>query len=160
LERTATQSVLDRLFDDAPGSGSDPAWGWAESVEALRAAVRRDLEWLLNTRRIVEPAPDIFPEVQQSLYHYGLPDISSLSADSPGTRQRLLRQIEECIKLYEPRLSSVHVSAVEAKGGRRHRVRFVIEGMLRLDPDPEPVIFDSVLETVSGRFRLAEGGNE
>jgi type VI secretion system protein ImpF len=159
-ERTVSQSVLDRLIDDDPGVRADPPRSWAESVQELRAAVRRDLEWLLNTRRIVEPAPDTFVEVQQSVYHFGLPDLSSLGADSRNARARLLRQVEECIRIFEPRLTGVRVSAVEAKGEGRHQLRFVIEGMLRMDPDPEHVVFDSVLETVSGKFQLAGGADE
>lgn len=159
-QRTVSQSVLDRLIDLDPGSSADPPRSWADSVRELRAAVRRDLEWLLNTRRIVEPVPDAYPEVRRSVYHFGLPDIASLSGDSGTARRRLLRQIEECIQLFEPRLTSVRVSAVEAKGEPRHQVRFVIEGMLRMDPDPERVVFDSALEMTSGKFQLGGGADE
>ena len=54
----------------------------------------RDLEWLLNTRRIVDPAPDACTEVQNSVYHFGLPDITSLSAESEAARLKLVRQVE------------------------------------------------------------------
>lgn len=154
-ERTVGRSVLDRLIDPEPTVAADKPRSWAESVRELRAAVRRDLEWLLNTRQIAEPAADAYPEVQQSVYHFGLPDLTSLSADSADTRRRLVRQVEECIRLFEPRLTGVRVSVIEPKGERRHQVRFVIEGMLRMEPDPEHVVFDTILETVSGKFQLA-----
>ncbi len=34
--------------------------------------------------------------------------------------------------------------------GKTHMLRFVIEGLLRVDPAPEYVTFDTVLELVTG----------
>jgi type VI secretion system protein ImpF len=148
-------SVLDRLV-----SGTDGAASLSESVSAMRDAVRRDLDRLLNTRRIAEPATDEFPEVQKSLYHYGLPDITSLSGDSSTARRRLVRQVEEAIELFEPRLMNVRVSGMDtpARADRR-QIRFHIEALLRLDPDPERVAFDTVLETASGRISVTGEGD-
>ena len=47
----------------------------------MKAALRRDLEWLLNTRRNPEPAPESMAELSQSLFNYGLPDFSALSIE-------------------------------------------------------------------------------
>ncbi|HUF68954.1 MAG TPA: type VI secretion system baseplate subunit TssE [Longimicrobiales bacterium] len=148
-------SVLDRL-----ASGTDGAASLSESVSAMRNAVRRDLDRLLNTRRIAEPATDEFPEVQKSLYHYGLPDITSLSGDSNTARRRLVRQVEEAIELFEPRLTNVRVSGMDtpARADRR-QIRFHIEALLRLDPDPERVAFDTVLETASGKISVTGEGD-
>jgi type VI secretion system protein ImpF len=148
-------SVLDRLV-----SGTDGAASLSESVSAMRDAVRRDLDRLLNTRRIAEPATDEFPEVQKSLYHYGLPDITSLSGDSGTARRRLVRHVEEAIELFEPRLTNVRVSAMDtpARADRR-QIRFHIEALLRLDPDPERVAFDTVLETASGKISVTGEGD-
>src|SRR5207302_1846366 len=55
VERTVQWSVLDRLIDTDPHSPAEPSFTWAQSVRELKRALRRDLEWLLNTRRIVEP---------------------------------------------------------------------------------------------------------
>jgi type VI secretion system protein ImpF len=148
-------SVLDRLV-----TGTDGAASLSESVSAMRNAVRRDLDRLLNTRRIAEPATDAFPEVQKSLYHYGLPDITSLSGDSGTARRRLVRQVEEAIELFEPRLMNVRVSGMDtpARADRR-QIRFHIEALLRLDPDPERVAFDTVLETASGKISVTGEGD-
>jgi len=144
-------SVVDRLLAAGGGTAS-----LSESVTDLRDAVRRDLERLLNTRRIAEPAPDEYPEVQNSIYHYGLADITSLSGDSDPARRRLIRQVEDAIELFEPRLTNVRVTAVEtpARADRR-QIRFHIDAMLRMDPEPERVAFDTVLETASGRIEVA-----
>jgi type VI secretion system protein ImpF len=152
-DRTVRLTVIDRLIDDDPKLLSDPSVTWAESVRQLKEAVLRDLEWLLNTRRIIEPAPDTYPEVQRSLYHYGLPDVSSVSKDSPLALRLLVQQMEDCIKLFEPRLDNVRVQLLEKLPSQRD-LRFVIEAMLRMEPNPERIVFDTVLEAVRGEFRI------
>src|SRR5690606_11335440 len=77
VEPTIRLSVIDRLLQN--GEPEEANSTWVGSVDALKASLVRDLEWLLNTRRIAEPAPDSFPEVQRSVYHFGLPDVSSRS---------------------------------------------------------------------------------
>ena len=76
-EQTVTQSVLERLIDRDPKSGSEGAPTRAQSVRLLRASVRRDLEWLLNTRRTPAAADEAYPEVAKSVYNYGLPDLNA-----------------------------------------------------------------------------------
>ncbi len=153
-ERSVQPSLLDRLIDNDPRSSVDPQITWAQSVKDLKDAVRRDLEWLLNTRRIVNTAPEAFEEVNRSLYHYGLPDISSLSADAPDTGVRLMRQVEETVELFEPRLSNVRVSPVETDEKGTRQIRFLIEALLEMEPDPEQVVFDTVLEISSCKFQV------
>jgi type VI secretion system protein ImpF len=154
-ERTVRFSVIDRLVDEEPRLGADAPITWAESVRRLKGSVLRDLEWLLNTRRQIEPAPAIYAEVQRSLYHYGLPDVSSVSRDSAPALRILIQQMEECIRTFEPRLDNVRVLATPQAGAEQRELRFVIEAMLRMEPNPERVVFDTVLETVRGEFRVA-----
>ncbi len=154
VERTVQQSLLNRLIDRDPTGSTESPMTWAQSVAELKNSVRRDVEWLLNTRRISEPAPKELPEVQKSLYHYGLPDISSISADSPEARMHLTRRIEDAIVLFEPRLADVHVTVVDAGEGGDRQLHFVIEGLLRMEPHPEQIAFDTVLEMLSGEFQV------
>lgn len=150
-EPTIRLSVVDRLLDpsDTRAEGSST---WSGSVEALKESLVRDLEWLLNTRRIAEPASDSYPEVQRSVYHFGLPDVSSKSADSVDVQQALSRDIEECIRIFEPRLTDVRVGVRQSTEEGSRLARFVIEGLLRMEPNPERVVFDTVLETPTGKF--------
>jgi len=129
---------------------------WDASVEELRDNLLRDLERLLNTRETGSPATAPWVEVERSIYNYGLPDFASLSADVAATPARLQRSIEREIELFEPRLSDVRISRAEGDDKKSRKLKFVIEATLRLDPDPERVRFDTVLEMNSGRFTVAE----
>lgn len=150
-ERPVRQPLLDRLVEGGGRGGSRPASRDA-SVRRLRASLLRDLEWLLNTRRRSEAADDDFPELEASLYNYGLPDISSMSADSPAVQQRLAREVQEALEVFEPRLAGVRVKVAEAEEGERRGIHLLIEGLLRMDPSPQRVRFDTVLEIASGRI--------
>jgi type VI secretion system protein ImpF len=153
IERTVRQTVIDRLIDDTPRIGDTPMT-FNESVAALKRSLLRDIEWLLNTRRIAEPASDDFPEVQRSVYHYGLEDITSIGGDAEKVNRELSRNIEWAIQIFEPRLMGVRVQAFEANEGEGRRIRFAIEGLLRMEPNPELVVFDTVLDSMSGEFRV------
>ena len=154
LERTVQQSLLERLTDDEPQERSDLPPSWAESVRRLKASVHRDLEWLLNTRRTTDEIPEGLGEVQHSVYCYGLPDLSSMSRESAQTRGRLLRSVEDAIATFEPRLANVRVRLAEEVDDPRRRLHFVIEAMLRMDPNPEPIVFDTTLDIASGAYHV------
>jgi type VI secretion system protein ImpF len=159
LERTVQQSVLDRLIDTEPDSGVDAPRTHAQSVRDLKRAVRRDLEWLLNTRRTIVPVASELREVARSVFTYGLPDISSLGAESIDSRDWLRRQIESAIALFEPRLTGVSVSFGEAAESGRRELRFVVDAVLQMDPNPEQVTFDTVFEVSSAKFEVAGSGD-
>jgi type VI secretion system protein ImpF len=161
IERTVQPSLLDRLTDYEPKNSSESRVGYLESVRHFKRGLQRDLEWLLNTRRIPTPAPDELDELGRSVYHFGLPDLTSISRDSEEARDRLLRRVEDAIAIFEPRLTNVSIGVVEAEGEQHRReLRFHVEGTLLMDPTPEQVIFDTVLHFASGQYEVeGAGGN-
>ena len=154
VESTVTLSVLDRLIDREPDNSADPFTTQAASIRQLKAAVRRDLEWLLNTRRIVVDLPESFEELTRSLYNFGLPDFSSYSVNSARDKSRLLRTLERAIALFEPRLMSVKVIPMEVETGVTRMLRFQIQALLKMDPTPEQISFDTVLQLASGEYQV------
>jgi type VI secretion system protein ImpF len=148
-----TLSVLDRLIDDNPKSRSEPVMTSAQSMRIMKAAVRRDLEWLMNTRRTIQSVPDSCAEARRSVFHYGLPDISSMSLFSGHDQGFLLKAIETTISYFEPRLLRPKVVLRPVTGVSRI-VHFVIEGMLWVDPAPEQIVFDTVLELSNGTYQI------
>jgi type VI secretion system protein ImpF len=159
VERTAQWSVLDRLIDTEPDAATEPPRTWAQSVRDQRRAVRRDFEWLLNTRRMITPAPEAFTELARSLYNFGLPDVTSLGANSTDAQNWLRRRVEEAISLFEPRLANVRATTVPVDTGSGREVRLVIEAVLRVEPDPEHVVFDTVFEVASATFAVSGGAD-
>jgi type VI secretion system protein ImpF len=156
-ETTVTIPVLDRLVDLEPGNQTENPPTRSQSERLLKRAVRRDLEWLLNTRRIWDPPDEGLKEVNRSVYTYGLPDLSGLTMATSGDRNKLVRQILAAINLFEPRLANVRLVTVENPDTAKSEVRLRIEAMLRMDPSPEPISFDTVIELKSGNCRLSGG---
>jgi len=146
-------SVLDRLIDQEPERKLEPPLTRARSLRELKAALRRDLEWLLNTRRTIEESPASLKELERSLYNYGLPDVSSLYLRSSNDQGTLLKAIRVAINYFEPRLLNIKV-ALEPAADDTRVIRFSIEGLLRMDPAPEHVFFDTMLEPMSGQYQV------
>ncbi len=73
-----TLSVLDRLLDDEPKSKVEGPLTHSKSLAALKVAIRRDLENLLNTRCTPEPLPESSVETLRSVFNYGVPDITEI----------------------------------------------------------------------------------
>ena len=156
IERPVRPSVLDRLIDDNPTSNVEPPLTRSQSVRVFKAALRRDLEWLLNARRIITPVPEDCEELARSVYTFGLPDITSMSKDSRESFERLARLIQSAIDVFEPRLTGLTVDLREGDSKLLRDVHFVIDGILRLDPMPERVMFDT-RQDERGAMKVQEG---
>ncbi len=152
MEGPVTLSVLDRLIDEQPKESRELPLNRSRSIDEFKKGVRRDIEWLLNSRQPVEAAHG--KETEQSLYTYGLPDLSSFSMSSIRDRQALTKAIEETISKFEPRIGNLRVSLVTQGDQRVQSLRFVLDGILRMDPSPEPVTFDTVLDLTSGEYKV------
>jgi type VI secretion system protein ImpF len=152
-EGPVTLSVIDRLIDLEPERKLELPPNRAQSVRDLKAAVRRDLEWLLNSRRTIEESPPSLKETGRSVYNYGLPDVSSLYLRSTDDQAFLLESIKAAVNLFEPRLLNVKVR-MEAATDDKRVIRFAIEGLLRMDPAPEQVLFDTMLEPTRGQYQV------
>jgi len=146
-------SVLDRLIDRDPTNRNEPQTWRTQSIKELKDSVRRDLEWLLNSRRTPIEPPDSAKELWQSVYCFGLPDTTGLALRSTDDRKRLGTVVEIAIAAFEPRLQNVKVSVPAATPSARI-VHFQIEALLRMEPAPERVFFDTKLEISSGEYQV------
>lgn len=148
-------SVLDRLLDDNPGAEREAPKRQAETLREMRAAVRRDIENLLNTRWSLLEPPEHLSELTQSLANYGVPDFCGSHLRAVEDPNILCRVIERTLALFEPRLRNVKVEAVRGEDDRVHRnFQFRIRATLRVDPIENRVTFDSALEPSTGMFVL------
>ena len=140
--------LLDRLLDDEPKIKTEAPMTRSTSLARLKAGLRRHLENLLNTRRTPDFIPEGSVEILRSVYYYGLPDITSMPANFLYEQTKLLQSIETAVRTFEGRLDGVKVSLVPVADHSRV-LRFVIDGMLRIDPLPEHVVYDASIELTS-----------
>ena len=146
VETLVTQSLLDRLAstEDWPATR-------AHSLRFFKESLKRDMEWLLNTRQPPIAGIDSFDAASRSVIHYGLIDTSSLSHASLTDHKRIQQAVQECITNFEPRLQNTTVTIADGDLKKR-QLRFHIEGQIRLDPAPEEILFDTVLDLTSGEY--------
>lgn len=141
--------LLDRLIDDAPDRERDGAISAADSLMALRNAVRRDLEALLNARRRWRSWPARMRELATSPIGYGIPDFASGALGEQGRREELRREVEDTIRHFEPRFLSVRVALIDPKDRLETVLRLRIEAVLHAEPAPEAVTFDTLVDPVT-----------
>jgi type VI secretion system protein ImpF len=161
LESAIIPSLLDRLTQDEDEArrkptASAPSMRTFESDKARYIqSVNRDLEMLLNTRRTIIEVPEPFEQLRDSVFTFGLPDVSGIAVNTPTGRERLKLALAETIERHEPRLLNVRVHEVpdqETVFG----VRFSIEAVLCLSVGTIEVSFDTVLQTSSGVYEVRD----
>jgi type VI secretion system protein ImpF len=152
-DKGVQQPFLDRLLDYEPRIAADTPLTRDQQIRQLKASLRRDLEWLLNTRRTPDRVPEAYRHLSDSVYNYGLPDTGSFALLSSREQQRFLRALESTIARFESRLQMVRVS-MQAPGPNTRVLRFHIDGLLKIDPAPERICFDTVLQLTSGEYEV------
>ena len=151
-------SVLDRLLDEEPQRAKDSPIGGRQALMAMRRAVGRDLENLLNTRLRCRSSPADLRELDLSLVNYGIPDFTGANLATSERRGEFRAAVEQVIRRYEPRFTAVSVIMLENTERLDRTLRFRIEALMRADPVPEPVVYDSVVDPVS-RSVSVKGGD-
>jgi len=145
--RNLLPSVLDRLLSVDTGPSFSLT---AVPISIILEAVRRDVESLLNTRQNTDPELAKFPELAKSVYGFGMPELVSRRAISGPDREAIGRLMADAIARYEPRIRNVRAVVVPPDHPAERRLRFKIEGTLRIDPGPT-IEFETVLELGSGQ---------
>src|SRR5262245_14853434 len=102
-------SLWDRLTDPALIPGEDIAPTASGEIERIKQEVRRDLEWLLNSRSLSREIPPGLKELEHSVIRYGLPDLSGLNLANPKERERFQSVLAAVIRDFEPRLDRIEV---------------------------------------------------
>src|SRR3569833_4772654 len=104
LEGAIIPSLLDRLTqdEDEPLRKSGPVSNSARTFETDKSryiqSVNRDLEMLLNTRRTIVDVPERFEQLRDSVFTFGLPDVTGIAVNTPAGRARLKVALAEAIE--------------------------------------------------------------
>ncbi len=148
-------SVLDRLLDENAPGGIEAPKSRGQYLSDLRAALRRDLEELLNTHQSWVAPPADLTELNTSLIDYGMPHFLGLQVASDAAREQFRAEVETLLRRFEPRFARVSVALVDSAESLERTLRFRIDALVHAEPDLEPVSFDSMLEPVHRRFAVA-----
>jgi type VI secretion system protein ImpF len=143
-----TQSLLDRLtdLDQWPDTRS-------ASISMYRESLKRDVEWLLNTRQPVIPELEDYPATAASVFNFGLPDIHSFDGSKGKEQNALTVALEKCIRIFEPRISQPRVFLTRTDILSRS-LKFHIEGQIVYENMNEEIKFDTTLELISGEYEV------
>ena len=152
------KSVLDRLIDDDPDTTRDAPSSPAGQQRQLRAAIVRDVQNLLTTRCRCTTCPDDLEELPRSLANYGVPDFSGDALGTDLGRRSILRQIEDRIGMFEPRLANVRIVPLASAGYADRTLRFRVEGTLQGGATRESISLGSAMNRASGECLVEEVG--
>ena len=152
--RTIVASMLDRLLDDDPQKSVETPRNNAQALREIKAAVRRDLENLLNTRARCLSWPPTLEELPASLVNYGLPDFTNTYARAIEDPDMFVNVVKFAIEQFEPRLRDVRVELVQSNVATDRALRFKIDATLYVEPVEDKVFYNSSLEPVSGNFEV------
>lgn len=127
-----TPSVYDRLVDACFEMEPDSR---AQSVRGFVLGICRDLEDLLNTSAS-RPSDEVeIPAVRDSVYCYGVPELTLHDGATRADMLALASDIENTIRRFEPRLDTVRVNIDFDKKSVWNRISFAIEGTSRSLPN-------------------------
>lgn len=149
-------SIIDRLFDNEPHNQTEHDPEHHQLLKQLRDSVRRDLEYLLNTRFYITEPPAEYSQLDVSLLNYGLPDLATVNILDLNKRNEFTNKLTEALRIFEPRFKSVKVSFRENTDHTDRTLRFRIDAVIYADPLPEVVVFDSILESVTRTVSVKE----
>jgi type VI secretion system protein ImpF len=149
-----TASVIERLCDARPDQERDHPLQAADTVAGLRAAVKRDVEALLNARRPWRSIPDRYPLLRTSPLGFGVMDFTAGSYNDAQQQEVLRAEIEMAVRQFEPRLMDVQVRVVRDPAPLSATLALRIEALLMIEPMPEPVSFDTVVDVTTADVQL------
>ena len=159
LKERLQPSLLDRLTDLQPEKSKESTSQQGMSQDVFKAAVIRDLGWLLNSVAL-DVCMDLeqYPLVKKSVLNYGLPDLSGHTSSTIDVHH-VEKAIRTAILNYEPRIirNSLQVRVHSNPDAMAHNsLVFEIAGAVFGQPSPFQVVLKSELNLEDTDFELTE----
>ncbi|MFN0184898.1 MAG: type VI secretion system baseplate subunit TssE [Aquabacterium sp.] len=162
-------SLLDRLTDNEPASQREGVDARVLNKQQLRAAVLRDLSWLLNSTR---EEPDYrcrdttriemwrqCPEARRSLPNYGIPSLSGTSVSTMDFAM-LEMEVKQSIIHFEPRIDPRTLEVeVDRKAGFNfagNSLRIIIRGQMWNQPVPLELLLSADVNVETGQTAVRD----
>ena len=161
LQEQLQPSLFDRLIDDEPDRRKEGDDRRTLNRSALRQAVLRDLDWLLNTTGLgLLHDGGRHPEAARSVINYGLPMLSGQFTSSIQ-RVSMEQALRQAIVQFEPRIlpDTLEVElvmdgpAIDAHNG----IGLLIRGLLWAQPVPLEFLLRSQIDLEEGRVEIQDG---
>ncbi|MGH6613461.1 MULTISPECIES: type VI secretion system baseplate subunit TssE [Sphingomonas] len=123
---------------------------------ALRATIRRDLAWLLNTTNL-ESLIDLepYPRVAESVLNFGLTDLAGRTLNRRAVLARA-REIRRAIRLFEPRLNREGLTVDPVDDDTPHALTYLIQGDITSAAQVMPVKFRTEVEAETATVNVRE----
>ena len=125
--------------------------------KALRATVRREIAWLLNTTNF-DAVVDLenYPQVRTSVLNYGVPDLAGKSLNERLVRKRA-REIRAAIAAFEPRIDESTLDVeVSDQIERDNAITYVISADVTSAVRAIPVKFRTDIEADTSAVTVRE----
>ncbi|BCG65715.1 MAG: type VI secretion system protein ImpF [Methyloprofundus sp.] len=127
------------------------------SLTEIRACVKRDLNWLLNSRQY-EIANELqnYQEIRRSVINYGMSDLTGKTVSGVELRS-IERMLKQSIIDFEPRIiqKTLFVRIMADQSMFNHNaVTFEIEGQLWAEPEPLHLHLRTEFEMESGNVSV------
>lgn len=124
---------------------------------ALRATIRRDLAWLLNTTNFgALGSLEAYPHVQTSVLNYGVPDLAGKSLHGRTILDRA-REIRNAIRTFETRIESESLVVEPVRSADNvNSITFIIHGDISAASRTLAVQFRTELEADTASVEVAE----
>lgn len=155
-QQTLSYSVLDRLlgseYDNTMTTLNGELNG--EFTQRMVQTIARDLQSLLNTRKLEMQLPGGYKELEPSIIDYGVIDLTTLNARSQKDRDAFRLSVQKAIEEYEPRLKRVEVDIVDNPNEMGLIFHFNIKAVLLMEPTPLTLQFDSMLPSDTRMFQV------
>jgi len=143
-ESSAAFNLLDRLMDDDPSAPGDPPQAAGLQASRMKGSLARDLEELLNFRRLPDWELEGFPRCADSLLAFGVCDLTRFNVKEPRSLRNLQDHLRKTIERFEPRLGNVRISVEQGREAGK-ALRFRVDALLRQQPGKPPVVYDGTV---------------
>ncbi|MDO5667943.1 MAG: type VI secretion system baseplate subunit TssE [Alcaligenaceae bacterium] len=153
-------ALFDRLTDHAPTKTQEVRDVVHVDYEVLRAAILRDLAWLLNTVNL-ESIVDLdgLDEVKKSSINFGVSPLAGRRM-SEIDHISLQNTIRDSIVSFEPRLiaDSLTVKFINESNYLEHHnvLTLIIKGMMWCNPYPREFLLRTSLDLESGHMDIKQ----
>jgi type VI secretion system protein ImpF len=146
-------ALFDRLLQ---GDSIETDRNVDRAMRELRESVRRDLEILFNTRPRHLPVDPQLDELKQSIITFGLAELQGKHLSTPAQQKQFEIYLQTIIRRFEPRFRDLVVTLTPSSDSLDRIMRFTIQAVLETDGVSEALIYDTVIDPVTGALKIRE----